>query len=25
MTDHNALTAIETWNYLNDAELIQKN
>jgi 5'-nucleotidase len=24
MTDHNALTAIETWNYLNDAELLQK-
>jgi len=24
MTDHNALTAIETWNYLNDAELIHK-
>ncbi len=24
MTDHNALTAIETWNYLSDAELIHK-
>ena len=25
MTDHLALTALETWNYLRDAELIQKN
>jgi 5'-nucleotidase len=24
MTDHQALTALETWNYLRDAELIQK-
>src|SRR3989449_544405 len=24
MTDHNALTAIEAWNYLNDAELLHK-
>ncbi len=24
MTDHNALTAIETWNYVNDAELLHK-
>jgi 5'-nucleotidase len=24
MTDHNALTAIETWNYLKDSELLQK-
>lgn len=24
MTDHNALAAIETWNYLNDAELLHK-
>ena len=25
MTDHQALTAIETWNYLKGAELLQKN
>ena len=25
MTDHHALTAIETWNYLKGAELLQKN
>ena len=24
MTDHNALTALETWNYLKDSELLQK-
>src|SRR6476620_4169631 len=24
MTDHNALTALETWNYLRESELIQK-
>jgi 5'-nucleotidase len=24
MTDHQALTAIETWNYLKDSELLQK-
>ena len=24
MTDHQALTAIETWNYLKDFELLQK-
>lgn len=24
MTDHNALTALETWNYLTDAELLHK-
>ena len=24
MTDHQALTAIETWNYLKGAELLQK-
>ena len=24
MTDHNALTALETWNYLKDSELLHK-
>jgi 5'-nucleotidase len=25
MTDHNALTALDGWNYLKDSELVQKN
>jgi hypothetical protein len=24
MTDHNALTALDAWNYLKDSELLQK-